>query len=188
MIAKLKLIGIGIALLGIGAAAGRFLAPTKTVTKTVTATVIQWRVKEVEKKVEVVKWRRGAVRVVTERIVEQPDGTRVTERTSDSRTNTERTGNTETERGTETEGTEETRRSEVRISERSLPQWRIGALVGTTLPQPSMLYGVQIERRIIGPIHLGVWGLYQPDPVSIVSSEPKPLPAWLVGGSLSFDF
>lgn len=40
-----------------------------------------------------------------------------------------------------------------------LPDWRVGAMVGVDLGGPSVAYGAQIERRILGPIYVGAWGL-----------------------------
>lgn len=41
----------------------------------------------------------------------------------------------------------------------SLPNWRVGGLVGVDLSGPSPAYGGQVERRIIGPVYVGAWGL-----------------------------
>lgn len=41
----------------------------------------------------------------------------------------------------------------------SLPNWRVGGLVGVDLGGLSPTYGGQVERRIIGPVYVGAWGL-----------------------------
>ncbi len=40
-----------------------------------------------------------------------------------------------------------------------LPDWRVGGLIGMDLTHGAPVYGLQIERRIIGPLHVGAWGL-----------------------------
>lgn len=40
-----------------------------------------------------------------------------------------------------------------------LPDWRVGALIGVDLSSPGPAYGLTVERRILGPIHVGAWGL-----------------------------
>lgn len=39
------------------------------------------------------------------------------------------------------------------------PDWRVGGLVGIDLGGLSPTYGAQLERRIIGPVYVGAWGL-----------------------------
>lgn len=42
----------------------------------------------------------------------------------------------------------------------SKPQWKVAGLAGLNISNlSSPIYGAQIERRIIGPISVGVWGL-----------------------------
>lgn len=40
-----------------------------------------------------------------------------------------------------------------------LPDWRVGAMIGVDLSSPGPAYGLQVERRILGPIHVGAWGM-----------------------------
>lgn len=39
----------------------------------------------------------------------------------------------------------------------ALPDWRVSGLVG--LSRQDLVYGASIERRVLGPVHAGVWGL-----------------------------
>lgn len=41
----------------------------------------------------------------------------------------------------------------------SRADWHVGLLVGTPVLTPSLLLGVQVERRILGPFYAGVWAL-----------------------------
>jgi len=40
-----------------------------------------------------------------------------------------------------------------------LPDWRVGAMIGVDLSGPGPAYGLQVERRIFGPIYVGAWGM-----------------------------
>lgn len=40
-----------------------------------------------------------------------------------------------------------------------LPDWRVGGLVGLELDAGAPVYGLQLERRILGPIHVGAWAM-----------------------------
>lgn len=46
-----------------------------------------------------------------------------------------------------------------RIVRTPLPDWRVSGMVGLEIDRVAPVYGLQVERRILGPIHLGVWGL-----------------------------
>lgn len=41
----------------------------------------------------------------------------------------------------------------------SLPDWRVGGLVGIDLGERAPTFGLQVERRILGPVFLGIGGL-----------------------------
>jgi len=56
------------------------------------------------------------------------------------------------------------------------PQWKVGALVGKTSIESSLTYGLQVERRILGPFFVGVLG---------TTNEQKDS---LVGLSVSMEF
>lgn len=116
-------------------AAGRFTAPAGATPAAIvnTATVATAEVKRV---------------VVYRERVTRPDGT-VTVRTS-------RRADTRADTAVVT-------RAETRPVRP--PDWRVGALVGGSLTAPMLplsgplAVGVIVERRIIGPVSLGVWGL-----------------------------
>lgn len=40
-----------------------------------------------------------------------------------------------------------------------LPDWRLSGMVGLDIPGAHAVYGASVERRILGPIHVGAWGL-----------------------------
>lgn len=97
-------------------------------------------------------------------------------------------------RGTDVQIHEEAKAAEVKVEVREVervvekrvevhtppPDWRVTAMVGVDasplvrqgLP-PALALGASVERRIIGPIYVGVWGLVQPA---------------AVGASIGFDF
>jgi hypothetical protein len=127
-----KMILAGLALLLLGIATGRYLAPTKVETVK----------EEVIKEVEVVKKDV----VVVERIVRRPDGTVEEERRIEDKSESERRKDQE--------------RKETKLVENVKAQWKVSALVGTkdwtNASQP--VYGTSVERRIAGPIFVGAWG------------------------------
>lgn len=43
--------------------------------------------------------------------------------------------------------------------ERARPDWRITPMAGFDIPSHAFVYGVAVDRRILGPILFGVWGL-----------------------------
>ncbi len=173
-------------------AGGRFSAPTKVVEKVVTKTV------EVEKKVEVVKWKtRTVTKYVNQSTIKQDKDTDCTEKFSESTgklierhcvvhtntnsSNTSTGGTSTTNAGssnttTDHTATNETTSTKVTINER--PNWRVGAMAlvdpkDLTLNLNSLNYGFSIERRIIWEIYVGATVVPQ---------------AHLYGLSLSFNF
>ena len=64
----------------------------------------------------------------------------------------------------------------VRKTERA-PDWRVGVLVGATWKEPALVIsgplvlGVQVERRMLGPFSLGVWGTTQGAAGASISGE-----------------
>lgn len=106
-------------------ALGRYTAPVSTKTEVKVVEVI----KEVEKKNEIKR----------ERVIEKPDGTKVTERTTE----------THTERETDT-----FKDSQKKESKTTTKQWSIGVyknIIGDS-------YTLTVDRQILGPIYLGVYG------------------------------
>lgn len=128
---------------------GRYSKPVEVRTEVVERTVTVERRTVVEKRVEVAKRDRRSKTTTTTK----PDGssTTVTEshEREDTRTETARDTTAETATETERHAKEETRVSE--------PDWRVGGMVG--LSGVGTVYGGSIERRILGPVWLGAWGL-----------------------------
>lgn len=125
MTMRLQLL-IGLLLLVIGLGLGRYMTPTKVVTKTVIETHT----------VEVV---HHDVQTVT---VESPDGTKTTTVVDKSVDTTK----------------QDTEQSTLKVVENGKPQWKISAQFSPKYPRYEYLYGVQVERRILGPIFVGGFG------------------------------
>lgn len=122
---------IGLVLLGIGFGAGHYFTPTKIITKTETVVKTNDIIHDHIKTI---------IRTIT-----NPDGT--TDSTTTIDNNSVEVKNSSSESNS----------SSVTTYEK--PQWKAQGLVGlnfdnTTIP----IYGVGIERRIIGPISAGLWG------------------------------
>lgn len=173
---KQMLVG-GVAVLGVfGAGFGlaRYTTPERVEVKTLEKTTYV----EVEKKTETeVKHEERAAQVQTqqrvrreERTVARPDGTVET-----TRTETIDTDHAEKEQVAQVvrrEATEERavqvqqERQHSSVVEMAKPKWRAGALVGVDLGRAlkadlggSLVYGGELERRLFGPVHGGVWAL-----------------------------
>lgn len=139
-------------MLGLGVAVGHYLTPAKVVTVTRTQTVT-------EVKTQVVTVHdRDIVRTVHRETRPSPAGpvttvdttTRAVERTD---TRAAETSNTNTATVT------------TRVVESHKPDWRVNAMGGVLIlpgTQPSWLVGGQVERRILGPISVGLWGMGGP--------------------------
>jgi hypothetical protein len=130
MSTKYRIIGI-ILLIAIAFAVGRYLTPTKIVTKTNTITVNHDIIHDHVTTVVVTK--------------ELPNGEKDTTTTT--------TDNTVVDDKTNANASTSTTISNVK------PQWKVQALAGLngnniTVP----VYGADIERRIIGPISAGLYG------------------------------
>lgn len=114
----------------VGYAIGRYMQPAEVITKQV----------EVVKEIEVVK--RDVKTVIKE--VVRPDGSKETVTTIDENTR------------------ERTRReSDVKtevVQSPAKPQWEAGVMVKASLNNIIPVYGIQVERRILGPFSVGVQG------------------------------
>lgn len=151
----------GVALLSLAAAfsAGRFTAPVVTETRDVERVVYQDKVVEVVKTVEVkakaetktvyvdrVVTKEGEVR---ERIIERVATKEETERESDARRDAARV-------------VERERVIDKTVTLRA--DWRVSIQAGAALQDPALrltgplVLGVQVDRRILGGMSLGVWG------------------------------
>ena len=137
-----------------GFSAGRFSAPEKVETRDVEKVVYRDRV--VEKVVEVKA--RAEVKVVYKDRVVTKEGTvteRIVERTE---TKTDEKKNTDK---AETVAVDSTKTVERIVTLR--PDWRVGVLAGGSLTTPSvqiagpLVLGVQVDRRIIGGLSVGLW-------------------------------
>jgi hypothetical protein len=117
---------------GVGYGSGRYVQPAKVEIKT----------QEVIKEVEVVK--HDTITVTKE--IKKPDGTTEIDTTI-------------TDKDVETTTIADVKKTEETITNLK-PQWNVRGLVGVSsfnFANP-MVYGLNIERRIIGPIFVGAWG------------------------------
>jgi hypothetical protein len=151
-------------------AIGRGTAPVKVEKKVeieiveVESVRIEWRDKIVEKKVYV-KSQATSSRT-EEREVRKPDGT--VEKTKMEVRGMETLVSSGTESSSEQSGTA---RKDSQISSKEImslstenkPDWNISLLVGAStgskLLPPPMTAGVHVQRRILGPVYVGVWGM-----------------------------
>ena len=133
--------------LGLAFASGRFSKREQVRVETRVQTV------EVERKVEVAKVTARHV-VVTHRVehvVNRPDGTSDVTRTEDTR-------DQELIAADAAMTAESTKSSDVATSSvtTNRPDWVVGGMVG--LSQDGVSYGAHVQRRILGPVFLGVYG------------------------------
>lgn len=123
---------IAIAILVVGAAGylgGRYLQPAK----------VEVKVEERVKEVEVVK---HDVRTVI-REIERPDGTKEKETIIEDKTEEER--NRESEKETS------------KIVTNNKPQWKVGGQLTPKQGIAGPLYGLSVERRVLGPVFAGAF-------------------------------
>jgi len=121
-----------VALAGLGYSFGRYVQPAQVQIKT------QVQIKEVEVA------RKNVVTVTHEE--KKPDGTMIIDtRIEDKSTET-----------TKTDTKEKTTETITNLK----PQWKVQGLAGISLDKSFVgeVYGVGVERRIIGPIFVGVYG------------------------------
>lgn len=142
-------------LLGIGAAIGRFEGPAKVVTKTETKVVTQTVVKEVEKKST--QTNKNTVTTVTE--TTKPDGTKTKTTVITDKDSIKVVDNTKLDE--KSNSSSDTKSSTVTTYSKN--DWNVSAMASVTKPKLSNLgtiaYGLEVDRRIIGPISAGVFGL-----------------------------
>lgn len=155
--------GAALGLAAAGYAAGRFSAPDRVVTvthetvRTVEDTSAREQVKRLTAEIESVK--RDTHR--EEVLITRKDGTTERHVTTDRHVESERTqtAQTETQRE-ETKRVDTVRESTHSVEiERQRPTWRLGPMVAIDLRTGALAYGGQVERRILGPLSLGVFGL-----------------------------
>lgn len=161
---------IGLLALAAAGAAGYYLAPTKTVTVTKTKTEIK----------EVVKWKTKTVYKREATIIADKD-TDCTEKfdpasgkllerhcITKSHTDTNTSSSGSTVAGGMSNTTTNTETTTTTTTERYRPGWRVtaGALLPAqlTINIPADLsYTGSVERRVFGPLWVGVQGVYVPD-------------------------
>lgn len=151
-------VALALALTGLAAfAIGRYTAADPDVHE-VERVVYRDRVVEVIKTVTVKQ--AAETRVVYRDRVRAPDGTvheREVERTD---TRATETAATDTSRVEAHDATRETARTVTSAK----PNWRVGVLAGAQMRfdplSLSPALGAHVERRILGPVWLGVWGLH----------------------------
>lgn len=139
---KVKYILVGVLLLGIGAAIGRYSLPAKVITET----------KIVEKEVEKKKIDKDKVTIITTTI--KPDGTKVTETkiVDKSVITVDIDKNKIIDKET--------------VTTFNNNNFHVSALIGHNfgnntdlLLNNTFVYGISVEKRFIGPLYLGVWGM-----------------------------
>lgn len=100
-----------------------------------------------------------ARRVVERTRVEHPDGTKIeheVERAEVATTSSEASSSsTDRQAAAQLEASRETA---IKVDP-ARPQWRAGALVGLELLELRLVVGGLVERRILGPVSVGAWGL-----------------------------
>lgn len=148
MTTKTKIIISAISLL-VAFGFGRFSAPTKVIKEVET--------KIVEVKVEDTKTDTSRNRRVEKIITEttRPDGTKVVETRIVDASQTERS----TEKETATNRTESSRNLEVVERDSGSTSISVLAALGKDSSFTTPIYGAHAQRRILGPISVGVFGL-----------------------------
>lgn len=126
-------------------AAGWYTVPTHV--ETHEAVRVVYRDREVQAKAETqVVYRDRTVVVHKDGSVEKRD----IEQTSNGRTETKAT-----------ETTKAAERTASKVSDAPKAQWLVGPMVGLGLDLKPV-YGAHVERRIVGPVWAGAWGLGGP--------------------------
>jgi hypothetical protein len=135
-----------VALLAVGAAIGRFGTPAKVVTKTVTQTVYK------EAEVKNTEDQKNTVTTITQ--TTKPDGTKIQTTVIADKDDIKTVDSTKINSTTDTTSTTTTTYSK--------NNWNISALAEVSPPSLTNLgpisYGVEVDRRIIGPISVGAFG------------------------------
>lgn len=124
----IKIIVAGVTLLGLGYGIGRYVQPAK----------IEVKKEEVVREIEVTKKNT----VTREKTTQQKDGTLVTEKiTEENIVSTNQT---------------DIAKKEEKLAINTKPNWRVRGGAGLDLSGTDMLYTGGIEKRIIGPVFLGI--------------------------------
>lgn len=163
-----------LAMLVLAYATGRYLQPANVVEKEKVVTRVEIQEKIVEKVVEKKVYVEVEAKVVHKETttVKGKDGTETTKTVEDTKSDTHKNGeDTKTADKVVERVVEKVVIKEVeKIVTAAKPNWRLGPMVGVDLrtalggppqliPQLGpMVIGVQVERRVLGPISLGVYG------------------------------
>ena len=121
---------VGLLLLIVGYGIGRYLQPAQ----------IKIKKEEVIKEVEVVQ---KDIRIVEREII-RPDGTKEKEKITEDKSQESTKKERDTKESTQVVNTK--------------PDWRINGLTALNNNR-NIVYGLQVERRILGPISIGAWGV-----------------------------
>lgn len=176
-------------------AAGRYTLPEKLVEKVVTQEVVKEVVKTevqiVEKKIYIKAQQNDVQTKIV--YVEKPDGTKETMTVIVDKTKTDEASTQASSMGALTivEKEKLVYVDRLKLIENAKAQWHLGLRVGAgasitpgLAPNPLLSFGVQAERRIAGPVFLGVWG-----DVQLQLLNPKLPPYTVLGGvSASLEF
>jgi hypothetical protein len=103
-----------------------------------------------------VEKRRATVRHVETREERRPDGAVITTRTEDEREDTHAAAVVGAATASHASATERT----VIVREQARPSWRLTAAAGWKLDAPAQrpqVYGLDVSRRVAGPVWLGAW-------------------------------
>jgi hypothetical protein len=140
-----------------GIAGGYWLSPTKVETRTEVKT--EWKIKEVEKRVEVAGKEVERVKIVYRTIERKPDGSEHVTELEDSSSHTLSVSALHLDRTTDATG----KQASVTLTRPVGPDWRVAVLAGASLKEPllpiagPLVLGLEVDRRIIGPFWLGAW-------------------------------
>lgn len=137
-------IAIGLVLLLVAYAFGRYTTPERVVTKVETHEVIKWKERIVKEK------QNDKDIVIVE--IKLPDGTIRKE------THIIDKGRVVIDKSKEGSDTKDS--STTTVTTYNKPQWKAAGLLGIAdYSLDNRVYGLEVERRILGPIFLGVWGM-----------------------------
>lgn len=155
---NLKLAGAGLGLLVLGIALGRYTLPARVETKTVTQTVVQ----TVTKTVEVDKSEEHRDKELQETIVKKPDGTVITTKTWIDKTVVSR----EDDKGNDSTTNSSTNTTTDTVTVYDTNQYSLQLMIGKNfgnadsfIPGSEFVYGAQLNKKFIGPVSMGVFGL-----------------------------
>lgn len=164
---------VAVVALALGGAVGRFALPPRVETeeRIVERVVTVERTRVVTEVKEALRWRTKTI------VVEAPDGTKTTTTDTTAAKDTDNTthSDSDTRRDTDTE-----RVGRKVVDPGRTSQWRVGVLAGAApLDAPGRLgvlhLGLHAERRLIGPLWVGVMGHTNAT-------------SFFVGGSLTLEF